>query len=203
MRWRKENGEGRMAFPAFMRPVLRDGRTKLEAEADPHFDGPRRVPLSIFNSPERRKRQAEERVQELVMVENVGEDGLEFGAEALVNVDVLLNLEVDVPEWHAAKCSGAAGTAIQTQDRIADAAKYGCGIGEHVHIASTARAGEGSDAVVARAAEVVGASEDGVFVRGEVDGIGFSEGLTVTVGGVELERQAARSGEDRRKRPAT
>ena len=65
------------------------------------------------------------RVGELVMVENVGEDGLEFGAKALVDVDVLLDLEVDVPERHAAKHAAAASTAVQSQNRVTDAGKDG------------------------------------------------------------------------------
>ena len=62
------------------------------------------------------------------MVENVGEDGLEFGAEALVDVNVLLDLEVNVPEGHAAKHAGPAGTAVQTQNRVTAQANTAAGL---------------------------------------------------------------------------
>lgn len=66
------------------------------------------------------------------MVENVGEDGLEFGAEAFVDVDVFLDLEVNVPEWHSAKYASTALAGVQAQNRVADTGKYGCGIREEI-----------------------------------------------------------------------
>ncbi len=83
------------------------------------------------------------------MVENVGEDGLDFRAEALIDVDALFDLEVDVPERHAAKYPGAAHARVDTQDGGANAVKYRFGVGELVHVASSADSAGARNAVVA------------------------------------------------------
>jgi hypothetical protein len=51
-------------------------------------------------------------IEELVVVEDVGEDGAKFSAEALAEHDVFLHAEVDVPERLAAKIAGAAVAAV-------------------------------------------------------------------------------------------
>lgn len=98
------------------------------------------------------------------MVENVGKDGLEFVPEALVDVDVLSDLEVDVPEEHATKDPSAAG---ETQNGVADAVPNGDGVGEEADVAGRANVDAtcgltAGHVVVSGAAEVVGAGENGV-----------------------------------------
>src|SRR5580700_100426 len=103
---KKKTGKAVEAFPVFAASLKKTYRKKLETEAHPHFDRPRRVYLRVQDAPSRGVPEAHERVAELVMIENVGEDRLDFGAEALVDMDVFLDLEVDVPERHAAKYAG-------------------------------------------------------------------------------------------------
>jgi hypothetical protein len=43
---KKENGEGRLAFPVFFAASLRKRPEELEAETDAHFDRPWRIYLS-------------------------------------------------------------------------------------------------------------------------------------------------------------
>lgn len=136
------------------------------------------------------------------MVEHVGKDGLEFCAEALVDVDILLDLEVDVPERHTAKYASPASASVQAQNRVADTGKHGCRVCEYVDVSGGADAVGSSNIVVPRAAEVVGAGKNAVFVGEEVVTIAFTEGLTVTVSGVEFEGQSAARCEDRSERPA-
>ena len=112
-----------MAFPVFLRLVSRNGREELEAETDAHLDRSRRVHLRAQDAKTRRTRKAQDWVCKLVMVENVGEDGLEFSAEALVDVNVFLDLEVDVPEGHAAKNASPASASVQSQNRVANASR--------------------------------------------------------------------------------
>jgi hypothetical protein len=99
----KENGEGHLAFPVFFAASLNERPEKLEADATANFDGARVVDLVVEHAPNLRRRSAQGRIAELVMVENVAEDGLEFQAETLIDVDVFANLEIDVPEGHAAE----------------------------------------------------------------------------------------------------
>ena len=106
VRW-KQKGKAGVAFP-FFAASLRNGRKKLEAEANAYFGGTRSVDLATEGAPCGCRSEVEERVGELVVVENVGEYGLEFGAEAFVDVDVFLDLEINVPERHAAKYASAA-----------------------------------------------------------------------------------------------
>ena len=137
------------------------------------------------------------------MVEDVGKDGLNFGAEALVNVDVLFHLEIDVPEGHAAEDACAACATIETENWVAHATVDGRRVCEQVDIACRADAVAASYAIVTRTPEVVGASENSIFVGEEVVAIAFTKRLAVAVGGVEFKRQAAARREDRRERPAT
>jgi len=129
-----------VAFPIFCGAVERNGRKELEAEADAHLDRPRSVHLRAQDTKALWRSQAESGVGKLVMVENVREDGLEFGAEALVDMNVLLDLEVHVPEGHTAKHARPAGAAVQTENRVVHAAEYGLGIREEIHIAGSSNA---------------------------------------------------------------
>src|SRR5580704_12803496 len=54
----------------------------LEAETNAQFDRTRRVELRAFDAPSRGIGEAEDWVTKLVVVEDVGKDGLEFSAEA-------------------------------------------------------------------------------------------------------------------------
>src|SRR5579863_7150794 len=143
-------GKAGVAFPIiFLRRGSKNGRKELEAEADAHLDRPRGVHLRIQDTKSLRRRQAEGGVGKLVMVENVREDGLEFSAEAFVDVNVLLDLEVHVPEGHPAKHAPPAGAAVQTKNRVVHAVEYGLGICEEIHIAGSSNAARARNVVMA------------------------------------------------------
>ncbi len=132
------------------------------------------------------------------MFEDVGKDRFEFGAKALVDVNVLLDLKIYVPEGHAANHPSPTSATVQTKNGIADAVKYGLRVAEHIDIASSADTPGTRHAVVTRTSEIVGTSENGVFIGTEVNGVGLTERLTVKVAGIEFERQATACSEDRR-----
>ena len=60
-------------------------------------------------------------IEELVVVQNVGEDDLELRADALSNVDSLLDAEIQIPVVQAPNVAGeAAIPGVQAQNWLAD-----------------------------------------------------------------------------------
>ena len=126
----------------------------LEPDAKTELDLPGLVGLARQNAEIGWVADLQERIAQLDMVEDVGEDGREFGTDPLRNVDRLAHAEVDIPVGHSAENAGAAGaTRVQTQDWAAKQVVGGYRIGEQIGTeavgADTVRA---ENVVVARTA---------------------------------------------------
>src|SRR6516162_3416187 len=72
------------------------------------------------------------RVEELVMVEHVQEDDLELGVNPLGDVELLAELQVDVPVGHAPRNAPAAIVSIESQNRLTNIHPRRLRIGKYV-----------------------------------------------------------------------
>ncbi len=129
------------------------------------------------------------RVGELVMVENVGEDGLEFGAEALVDVDVLLDLEVDVPEGHAAKHAAPPAPPSRPRIGLRTQANTAAGFANRLTLPAVPTPLEPVTLLWRELPKLLAQVRTPFSSAKKLLRISFSECLAVAVGGVDFERQ--------------
>ena len=110
----------------------------LEADAKAQFDVSR-LALATVRAEASESTEAavvvetKEVVGPLVMVEHVGEDALEFQADALGHPDVLLDAEVHIPEVQGVENSIAAVPVIDSQNRVTPVVGLEDSVGEIIH----------------------------------------------------------------------
>ena len=168
-----------------------DRASELETHARANFDAPRIVDLP---GPAIRQgaevpgvAKTVERIKKLIVVEDVGEGGTHLQAEAFGERDVLLDVEIHVPEGLPAESSSSAVvTIVDTQDRIAEAIVDRC----RVLVQGWAEARRSDIRILGRrkrvivplaAARVSPANVNGIFLSADVVGVSLPEALSATV----------------------
>ena len=159
----------------------------LETHAHTKFDAPRIVDLPLQRSEVPGVTQSIVGIKQLVVVEDVGEDGPEIRAETFGEHDRLLNAEIHVPEGLSAEsASTAVMTVVNSENRVPEAVINT----SWILIQGRTEAGRSYVGVLGRgkwvvvslaAASLPAADVDGVFQGGNIAGVRLAEGLATSV----------------------
>src|ERR1700686_4941339 len=159
----------------------------LETHAHTNLNVPRIVDLPFQRPEVPGVTQSIVGIKQLVVVEDVGEDGSEIRAETFGEHDRLLNTEVHVPEGLSAEsASTAVMTVVNAEDRIAEAVVDPT----RILIQRRTEAGRSYVGILGRrkrvvvsltAASLAAANVDGVFQGANVAAVRLAEGLAATV----------------------
>src|SRR5215469_6953460 len=195
--------------------------SKLEVNAEPKLHRAWVAALGTEHAPSSWRRGIEGRIQELVVVEQVGEHGLERETDPLRSLDVLHHTHIHVPVRHAAKnavgtfrcCAANMGSDAQDRrcsqviggQRIAEDVDlgWGCGTGSS---GANPRGRIPNHAVMGGRAVWLTIGEYTTHVGEKARGVGGTELLPAIGESVRHsagQRQTASSGEDGRERPST
>src|ERR1700688_2754337 len=159
----------------------------LETHALTNFDVPGIVDLPFQRPEVPGVTQSIVGIKQLVVVEDVGEDGSEIRAETFGAHDRLLNTEVHVPEGLSAKsASTAVMTIVNSQNRVAEAVINNSWIliqrRSETRRSYVGVLGRGKRVVISlTAASLAAANVDGVFQGAYVAGVRLPETLAAPV----------------------
>src|SRR5215469_3653176 len=201
------------------RPLQFDSR--LEVNPEPKFHRAWVAALGTEHAPGSWRRRIEGGIQELVVVEQVSEHGLERETDPLRSLDVLHHTHIHVPVRHAAKnavrtfrcCPAYMGSDAQDRrcsqviggQRIAENVDLGWGVGTGSS-GGNPRSRIPSHAVMGGRAVWLTIGEYTTDVGEKARGVGGTELLPAIAESVchaAGQRQTASSGEDGRERPST
>src|SRR6266849_5796299 len=185
----------------FSQRAVKTRRKKLETEPDTKLHLPGVIALRTNYTPAPRICNIVGWIIERRMVEQVGDDELELGADTLDDLDVLRHSHVHVPIHQATDCSNAARPVVNTQNWVTNGIEHSLRISEHVQArprrtilrANAIRTG---DSVADRGAPSVRFRVDALFIAKEIGAIGRAERLAVGIREA-IDRRPAPNGEDR------
>src|SRR5579859_7740958 len=117
------------------------GIVVLEADAEAELHRPRTIgpgiviAVALTRQVAKGVRTAEseaDRIQQLSMVQYVGENDLELAADTLRDPDVFLDAHIHVPVGQSGENAPASVLRVQTEDRITEVVIYGLRVGEEI-----------------------------------------------------------------------